>query len=334
LSQTTITVQQVVNYASQHTELMPLIGVGGYSNEPALSIANDVLSELLAQPFPWKFNRKVAPILVTQQWKQDYKFAGASAFTQNGGAAIGLASANAITEASFTVTVNTIEPHNFSVGDTVFMTGNTVAAYNSTFSSKPSGSSWTGGWTITATPTTTSFQFTHASSGLAASGAPGITDLGWLESATMVNMNDTSAAQYVWFLQAVRMLEPSNRQFLPDRVASIADDGAGTLTIRLRYLPGPQPMGVTLVYQQRPTLITSLSATWAPFPDENAYVYRQMFLAHAYRFANSARADLEYQKAMANVAKALGANDREQSEEFISPEGSLGGTTSWAGWWF
>jgi hypothetical protein len=334
MSQSTITVQQVVNYASQHTELMPLISVGGYTNEPALSIANDVLSELLGQPFPWKFNRKAAPVLVTQQWKQDYKFAGASAFTQNGGAAIGLASANAITESSFTVTVNTIEPHNFNVGDTVFMTGNTVAAYNSTFSSTPSGSAWTGGWTITATPTTTSFRFTHATSGLANSGAPGITDLGWLESATMVNMNDTSAAQYVWFLQAVRMLEPSNRQFLPDRVASIADDGAGTLTIRLQYLPGPQPLGVSLIYQQRPTLITTLSSTWAPFPDEFAYVYRQLFLAHAYRFANSGRADVEYQKAMAGIAKALGTNDREQSDEYITPEGSLGGTSSWAGWWF
>jgi hypothetical protein len=334
MSQSTITVQQVVNYASQHTELMPLISVGGYTNEPALSIANDVLSELLGQPFPWKFNRKAAPVLVTQQWKQDYKFAGASAFTQNGGAAIGLASANAITESSFVVTVNTIEAHNFSVGDTVYMTGNTVAAYNSAFSSTPSGSAWTGGWVITATPTTTSFKFTHATSGLAASGAPGITDLGWLESATMVNMNDTSAAQYVWFLQAVRMLEPSNRQFLPDRVAAIADDGAGTLTIRLQFLPGPQPLGVTLVYQQRPTLITSLSSTWAPFPDEFAYVYRQLFLAHAYRFANSGRADVEYQKAMAGIAKALGTNDREQSDEYITPEGSLGGTASWAGWWY
>jgi hypothetical protein len=334
MSQSTVTVQQVVNYASQHTELMPIVGVGGFSNEPALSFANDVLSELLAQPFPWKFNRKVAPILVTQQWKQDYKFAGASAFTQNGGAAIGLASANAITEAANTVTVNTIEPHNFNVGDTVFMTGNTVAAYNSAFSSTPSGSSWTGGWTILSTPSTTSFTFTHATSGLAASGAPGITDLGWLESATMVNMNDTAAGQYVYYLQAVRTLEPASRQFIPDRVSVLSDDGAGTITVRLRYLPGPQPLGVTLVYQIRPTLLTSLSATWAPFPDEYAYVYRQMFLAHAFRFANSARADVEYQKAMANVAKALGSNDREQSEEYVTPEASLGGTSSWAGWWY
>lgn len=333
MSQSTITVQSVVNYASQHTELMPLIGVGGYTNEPALSIANDVLAELLAQPFPWKFNRKVAPVLVTQQWKQDYKFAGASAFTINGGAAIALASANGITESGTTATVNTIEPHNFNVGDTVYLTGCTVSGYNSVFTQTPSGSSWSGGYTILTTPTTTSFTIT-ATGGLGTSGAPGITDLGWLEYATMINMNDTSASPYVWYLTAVRTLEPANRQFQPDRVSVFSDDGAGTVTIRLRYLPGPQPMGITLAYQQRPTLITSLSSTWSPFPDEYAYVYRQMFLAHAYRFANSGRADTEYQKAMANVAKALGTNDREQSEEYIQPEGSLGGTFSWGGWWW
>lgn len=336
MSQSTITVQQVVNYASQHTELMPLISVGGYSNEPALSIANDVMSELLAQPFPWKFNRSVAPFLVTQQWKQDYKFAGASCWTQNGGAALALATAATpgLTESGFVVTATTIEQHNFNVGDTVYINNATVAAYNSTVSQSPSGTFWSGGYTITAVPTSTSFTFTHSQSGLGSSGAPGITNMGWLEYATMINMNDTSAQPYVWYLTAVRTLEPANRQFQPDRVSVFADDGAGTLTIRLRYLPGPQPMGVTLAYQQRPTLISSLSATWSPFPDEYAFVYRQMFLAHAYRFANSGRADVEYQKAMANIAKALGANDREQSEEYIQPEGSLGGTYSWGGWFW
>lgn len=335
MSQSTITVSQVITYASQHTELMPLVGVGGTSNEPALSIANDVMSELLAQPHPWKFNRTIMPIFVTQQWKQDYKFAGATAFTQNGGAAIALATAGTpgITEVSTTATVTTIEPHNFNVGDTVYITGATVAGYNSTFTQTPSGSAWSNGYTILTVPTTTSFTIT-ATGSLGTSGAPGITDLGWLEYATMVNMNDTSASQYVWYLQAVRNLEPANRQYIPDRIAVFADDGAGTLTLRLRYLPGPQPMGVTIAYQKRPTLITATSTTWAPFPDEYAYVYRQMFLAHAFRFANSGRADVEYEKAMANVAKALGADDREQSEEYISPEGSLGGTFSWGGWWW
>lgn len=336
MSQSTITVQSVVNYASTQTGLMPLTGVGGYANEPAISIANDTLSELLAPPFAWKFNRATMPIFVTQQNQQDYPFAGAAAWTSTGGASIGLASNNSITESTNTVTVTTLYPHNFTAGQTVFMAGNTVAAYNSSFTSTPAGSAWATGWTILTTPTTTTFTFTHASSGLAASGAPGITNCAWLESATMVNMNDTASAQYIWYLNAVRELEPSSRVAVPSKVAVQSDDGAGTLTLRLSELPGPQPLGVTTIYQKRPALLTSLSSTWAPFPDEYAFAYRQMFLAFCLRYANSPRSEVEYQKGQVAVSKALGSNDREQSDEFISPAGGslMGGLSSgfFGGW--
>lgn len=312
---------------------MPLVGVGGVANEPALSLANDTLSELLSQPFAWKFNRTQANILVTTQNRQDYQFAGASAWTQNYGAAIKLASANGITQSGFVVTVNTIQPHNFSVGETVYQAGAGVAAYNSVFTSTPSGSAWTGGWVITATPTTTSYTFTHAASGLGTSGAPGITNMSWLESATMVSMNDTGSAQYVYPLLAVRTLQAVSFTSLPDRVSILSDDGAGTLTIRFRYLPGSTPYGVTLIYQAAPPLLTSLSSTWTPFPDRLAFVYRQMFLALCYRFAESNRADIEYQKAQAAIARALGSDDRELSEEYVTPDSSImAGYSGWGGW--
>ncbi len=332
MSQSTITLQSVVNYSAIHAELLPIVGVGGFSNEPALSIANDVLCELLGQPFPWKFNRKFPQFFVTQQYKQDYKFAGAVAWTNTGGAAIDLATNNAITQSGAVTTVNTIESHNFAVGATLYQAGCTVSGYNSTVSvTLASGTQWTSVGTITAI-TSTSYTYTAANSGLGTSGAAGITDLGWLESATMVNLNDTSANPYVWYLQAVRTLEPASWMQTPDRVSVLADDGAGTITFRLRYIPGPQPLAVSVVYQKRPVLLTSLSSTWAPFPDENAYVYRQLFLAAAFRYANSPRADVEYQKAQANIAKALGMNDREQSEEYITPDSPLVNFTN-SGWW-
>lgn len=331
----TVTVQSVVNFASTQTGLMPLVGVGGFANEPAISIANDVLSELLAPPFAWKFNRKQMALFTTQQNQQDYQFAGATAWTANGGVSIDLASNNAIVESGNTVTVKTLGAHNFAVGATVFMTGNTVADYNSVFSTSPSaGSLWTGGWVITAV-TATTFSFVHVTSGLANSGAPGITNCSWLESGSMVNMNDTASAQYIWYLDAVRTLQPSSRGAIPGRVCVVSDDGAGILTIRLQYLPGPQPFGITLIYQARPALLSSLSSTWAPFPDEYAFAYRQMFLALALRYANSPRSEVEYKKAQSAVLKSLGANDREQTDEFIVPAGGsimgaqVGVTSGW-----
>lgn len=328
----TVTIQQVVNFAATQAELVPLSGVGGFSNEPALSLANDTIASIL-HATPWKFNRVEMGPLVTTPFKQDYDFAGAVAWTETGGVAIGLASGNAITESSFTVTVNTLnsQPHNFTVGQTVYMTGNTVAAYNSTFSSTPSASGWSGGWTITAVPTTTSFQFTHASSGLSNSGAAGITNFGWLESGTFVDVRDTSPSQGVYYLKAVRTLQPTSSTSLPGKVCVLSASSTGVLKIRFIGVPG-QPWMVTLVYQAAAPLKTALSDTWSPFPDEYAYAYRQMFLAHAYRHINSKRSEIEYQKALQMIANARQDDDSEMSDENMAPAGgSLMGWT-WQSW--
>lgn len=320
----TLTIQQTVNIASTYTELIPLVGVGGISNEPALTIANETLNELLGEKHPWKFNRKDMNPLFTMRNRQDYQFAGACAFGLGDakGVSIGLASNNAITESSFTVTVVTLDPHNFVPGDAFFMTGNTVAAYNSTFTQTPDSSAWSGGWTILATPTSTSFTFTHASSGLAASGAAGISDFGWLEYGIMVDPVEATSPQSVKHLQAVRMIQPVSMILTPTKIAVITDLGTGVLKIRLGN-PTSVREQITLTYQAKAPLLTLLSATWSPFPDELSHVYRQMFIAQSYRFANSPRSEVEYQKAQANIQKALGEDDRENSDEYIVPSSPI-----------
>ncbi len=208
----TLTLQQVVNLAATHSDLMPLAGVGGYSNEPALSLCNDTLQELLAAPLDWKFNRVEMPFLVTSNTKQDYKFAGAVAFTlgsTSAGAAIDLASANAITVTAGVVTVNTLEAHTFSVGDTVYMFGvtattGTSSKYNSTFTQTSASSTYSGGWVLTAvTSTSFSFAATTGQNNSDVAGAPGITDFGWLVSATMFELNNTSSPQNIHPIEAV-----------------------------------------------------------------------------------------------------------------------------------
>lgn len=314
----TQTIRSVVNFASTHVELMPIADVGGYSNEPAISLANDTVQELCSQPHAWEFNQKNSNLLCTQVGLQEQPFAGASAFTSAYGASIGLATDNAISESGNTVTVNTLHAHNMSVGETVYMTGNTVAAYNSTFTSLPTGSAWSGGWTITAVPSTTTFQFTHATAGLANSGAPGITDFAWLESATMISVFDTAAVPFVWEVQAVRSLKRSSQEGRPRKVA-ITREAAGVITVRYEYVPTSGVWGLTLTYQAKPPLKTTLSDTWSPFPDEFGFVYRQAFLARCYRYLNHPRADAEEQRAQMAIAKALRADDREDIDQYITP---------------
>src|SRR5579863_697482 len=142
-----LTLQSVINLASTHVDLLPLAGVGGYTNEPALSLCNDALSDLVAFGNAWKFNSKDLGVLVTTPNRQDYIFGGASAFTlgaNSSGACIGLASSNAITQTGTTTTVITLQPHRFKVGDVVFMTGNSVSAYNSVLTDDGISSTWSG----------------------------------------------------------------------------------------------------------------------------------------------------------------------------------------------
>lgn len=331
---TTITLQSVVNLASTHADLVPLSGVGGYTNEPALSLCNDAISELLASPNDWKFNRVEMPSLVTCPNKQDYLFAGATAFTlgsTSNGVGIGLASSNAITESGTTVTVNTLEAHRFSVGDTVYMTGNKLAAYNSTFTDNGSSSGWSGGWTITAVPSSTSFQFTHASSGLANSGAPGITDFGWLASGTMIELNNTSSPPNIRQLYARRELHPWSKVANPEQVCVLKDNGDGTIKIRFYQVPGTTTWIVNLVYQAKAPLKVALTDTWAPIPDEFSFVYRQALLYTMYRYLNSPMADNEYKKLQQKILKAMGRDDNEATNVSVVPAEPLM-ATEYFGW--
>jgi hypothetical protein len=317
------TLQGVVNLASTHADLLPLSGVGGYTDEPALSLCNDALSDLLFSEIDWKFNRVEAPMMVTAQNKQDYLIAGAVAFTLGStstGAHIGLATTPAITESGTTVTVNTLEPHRFNIADTVYMSGNTVAAYNSAFTDNGSSAAWSGGWVITAVPTSTSFTFTHGSSGLANSGAPGISDFGWLASASMTQLNDTSSPQDGRILQAVKELSVWKRVANPEKVCVLKDNGDGTLKVRFWYTPGSTIWAVNLVYQAKAPLKTSLADDWSPFPDHYSAVYRQALLYRMYRYLNNGQQTVEFQKLQAEIAKANGAEDRETTNIGLVPE--------------
>jgi hypothetical protein len=215
----TITLQNIANFCSTHTDLLPLAGVGGFTSEPFLSIANDALSDLCFSQVDWKFNRIHAPQMVTALNKQDYTIAGAIAFTlgtsvasgsASTGAHIGLSTTPSITVSAGVVTVTTLEPHRFNIGDTVYLSGvvmttGTTSKYNSTFTDSGSSSLWTGGWVITGTPTTTSFTFaaTSGQNNADAGGAPGITDFGWLQSASMVQLNDTGSPRDLRYLKAL-----------------------------------------------------------------------------------------------------------------------------------
>lgn len=68
-----LTLQAVVDGVSAIGDLNPvLVSTGGFASEPALTIANDVIQEMIAERFPWKWNRFKYPPFYLISRQQDY----------------------------------------------------------------------------------------------------------------------------------------------------------------------------------------------------------------------------------------------------------------------
>lgn len=342
----TNSLQSVLNFCSTQAELIPLTGVGGYLQEPGLSMCNDALAGLLTAENNWKINRIDYPnYLVTAPFKQDYIWGGSSAFTigaSQQGWAISLASNSGITVSGGVVTVNTIEPHLFRVNDTVFLNGVVAQAgnaaiaakYNSVFMQTLTGSSWSGGYMITAvTPTSFSFTAVVGQNDGDILGAPGIANYGWLQECYAYQMADTSAPQYNRLIYTKRQLAVARVVANPDSICVLSDNGDGTLNFRFYYCPGTICWGAKISYQASAPVKTDVSQSWAPFPDHYAPVYRQALIARMYRYLNSPRAEVEYQKLQAEIAKIAGYDDNEQTDVHIQPSIPLLDDGLYYGFW-
>jgi hypothetical protein len=349
----TITLQTISNFCSTHADLLPLTGVGGYTSEPFISIANDALGEIINTDQDWKWNSVelcdlVATFspLVTSLNKQDYLFAGASAFvlqtTNNSvvssGAAIDLISNGGVTVSGGVVTVKTLEPHRFAIGNVVnllglvFTTG-TAANYNSAYSDNGSVTSWSAGYTITAvTAKSFSFAAVIGQNNSDVGGAPGfgvsnggtvqLQGMGWLATANMFELNNNSSPPNWRQVKALQNLPKWQRVSDPESISVIQDYGTGVLKIRFRQIPGGVIWGVNLIYQAAKPLLTSMAGTWSPVPDKFDALIRQAALYRCYRYLNpNSQATLnEYKKLQAVIAQAQGADNAEESNVYLQPE--------------
>jgi hypothetical protein len=75
-TQSTVTLQSIADILSTIIDIQPILSVGGYSNLTMLTIANDVMNEICAQPFPWKWNEFQVPQFCANSWQQDYAIPG------------------------------------------------------------------------------------------------------------------------------------------------------------------------------------------------------------------------------------------------------------------
>jgi hypothetical protein len=84
-SNSTKALRDAVNFARAFPELSPVLGAGGFADQPARDIGGRVMNAMLAGgfvdgkkvgPFPWKWNRVAPPKFLTNAWQQDYASLG------------------------------------------------------------------------------------------------------------------------------------------------------------------------------------------------------------------------------------------------------------------
>jgi hypothetical protein len=78
MANSTTTLSKITQFCKTFPDLAPVIQTpaGGVSNEPALTIGSDVMTEIISQAFNWKWNRFMLPVFYTNGFQQDYAVPG------------------------------------------------------------------------------------------------------------------------------------------------------------------------------------------------------------------------------------------------------------------
>lgn len=127
-----------------------------------------------------------------------------------------------------------------------------------------------------------------------------VTDFGFIENASVQDLSTQK-----WQQMTVQLdLALDSATARPRFISAQNDNGAGSITFRV--MPSPdQDYPITVSYQKKATLFTSLNQTWAPVPDEYSYIYNWGFLALMWMFTDDPRFTFANQKF---VAQLLAAN--------------------------
>lgn len=326
----TITLQQIVNSIRAYPELTPVLGAGGWTQEPALTIANDVMQRFLAQSLNWKFNRANVPTFLSIALQQDYvtNVTNLGWLEQGWRIDINNTSAGGLTNAPKPIfTMETVR----DLGQTSYQASpfNMSWVPNSlaTMGRWIANTQYQSGYQQALTPATPIQQFIDANRNILFlnSNALGLNlqSPGFFGGASIPQPGYGLSGT----IQPAAPIGAVAGTTVPDNqlVWTVADPNGYTM----RVAPLPAVSGLTwlifAVYQKKPPILTSLQNTLAPIPDEFGYLFRQGFIAMAYRHADSRNAGDSYMKWEEDLMIALRSADREREDASFYPSESLMG---------
>jgi len=341
-TQSTVTLQNIADILSTMIDIQPILSVGGYSNLTMLTIANDVMNEMCAQSFPWKWNEFQLAPFYTNSWQQDYAGLGAvNLASLQRGIVININSTSipkpwgyvqvvreqtAATSAwngpcpffnAPLFNVNWMWNSNLYYG-----TWGAANNGNSTLGNNPvAGSVYTNPLGTGSQPNNPITQIIDANGnylvlttyGTEGSAAP----VAAANSAAGVEASGTGATT-VW-----TVVDPNQQGF--------------------RINPIPSQTGVVWQFllsgQAKPTRFTSLTQTLFPLPDSMEPYFRQGCVAQAYRYSQSTKVrekfNFEWPLWIKSLVLAREKEDKERDSARFTPArsvlGSGGPRGSWAG---
>jgi len=334
----TYTIQNIIDRVQSFGDIEPVLNVGGFSLEPALTIANDVMNAICATPFPHKWNSVGLPLFYTWSWQQDYALVnpdGSSVYNiewLEDGTAINISSTSipkpwcrvecgrSLPMRTGTYSMNS----GTMLGDPAYLASslpNDQLYYgvwgdanngNSTLGNNPvAGSVYTNPLTAVNQPANPINQIVDANGnllvltgyGTEGSTAP-LASVGALPGTTVSG----TGASTVW-----TVVDP--------------------IGLGIRILNVPSQTGVTwqfnLFGQMPPVRFTSLDQSLAPLPDKYEPFFRAGFIAQCYRYSPEAKIRAKFKEEWPLWLKSLTdmrvAQDRELEEySFIPDRGVMG----------
>lgn len=308
-SPSTLTVQQLIDYARTFDFTHPTVGLAGYDDEPALSFANDIIQKIMAINNPWKWNSYVAPVFYSQPYQQDYP-------TSISSSTMGWLESATITDIN-----NPAGTPQFFVKPPMQCVARLLPSYVLGIPTQMSyllnRNAVTGVWP----GANTLYQNPLVSAG----GGPGqnpltaITDPnGNIQVVTTYGTTGSSIPAFPTTGAAAGTTTTDNT------VVWTVMDPLG-VAFRLNALAsfGSNVWQFNVTYQQKPTQITTLSQTFAPVPDDLNYLVKQGFLAYCYKQSDKKTFQIEYAQWLEDIQQALESGDRETQTFGLYPDSSL-----------
>lgn len=338
----TITVQQILNQLKANPEFFNILGgAAGYSTEPGLTIANEVMSRILAENMPWKWNRVVYPPFLTVSLQQDY----VSNITNIGWL-----------ENGWLIDINNSTSNNNGASKPIrgletvrdmVATSTQAVPFNVSFIPNTqaqlglwqANTEYSCGYGVPMTPRTPIQQFMDVNGNILFIDStqlglniesPGFVGTTILPPGPIFPYGTSGATQPT----AVPNATPGSLVQDNTVIWTVADPAG----YAMRLGPVPALNGLTwlvvIQFQVAPPVLYTLQQNLNPIPNQMLYLMRQGLRASLKQFNGAKDADKAYAEWEETLIKAVRAGDRQQDDFVMYPNQSImGGNDPWGNTW-